>query len=128
MKLAGSMNSKEIKSLKRLQSELEGAGYDVREIALAADGQPAAIVARKEDSKTPLRVMIASARTLLRAVEEVDIGEAISPEESETLSATCLTLRIALEKIKVRKVKKLGGIAHQELAKTIQRAEDELDD
>jgi hypothetical protein len=126
--LPGGMNPEEVAAIRRLQKELEGAGYDVREVALTGGGHPVAVVARREDGKTPIRTLVAAARSLLRAAEAVEEGEAVSPEEAETLAAARLTLRVARGRLAVRRMKTIGGAAHRQMADAVERGEEDLDE
>lgn len=124
IELPGGLKAGEVKALRRLQAELEGAGYQVREVSILGGGVPAAIVARREDGKTPIRTFVAACRSLLRAAEGIEEGENISPEEAETLAAARLTIRNARELLRVRRMKTVGSNAHAEMADAVDAAED----
>ena len=126
--LAGGMKPAELSALRKLQSELEGAGYEVREVALSGGGHPVAIVARREDGKTPIRTFVAACRSLLRAAEGIEDGEKISPEEAETMAAARLTLRVAQDRTEIGRMKTLGENAHLDMATTVDAQEDVYDE
>lgn len=125
--LAVGFDPAEVAALKRLQRELEAAGYRVAELGFFGRKTPVAVVAKREDGKAPIRTFIAACRSLLRAAEEIKDGEAISPEEQETIAAVRLTARVAAGRLIVRRMKTIGGEAHHQMAEAVNRVEEVLD-
>jgi len=125
LELPAQLKPEEVEAMRRLQRELEQAGYAVRQLALAPGGNPLAVVARREDGKQPLRTLIAACRTLLRASEEISLGErGISAEEAETLAAARLTLRQTRQLLTVKRRETVGACAHREMARAVEKSED----
>lgn len=126
--LAGGYSSNELKALRRLERSLAADGYDVAKVALGAGGRPAAVVYLGRPSD-PFRLMMTAARTFLRAVESVGVGDGngieVGADDLETLATLRVTARVVSEHVvpEGEPPETVGEVAHVDFARAALRGD-----
>jgi len=126
--LPGSLDSNELRAIKRLAKELSADGYRVAKVALGAGGAPAAVVYAERKAEPVVRMVIA-ARSFLRAADDFEGNEPeVTAEEFETLQALRTTARRVATNAKVLLDEtgkpNLGEVAHMEFGRQARRGAD----
>lgn len=125
MELAGSMSPDEVGKLREFQRELEGHGYEVREVAFAAGDRPSAVVLSRLRTESSVKAFVDVCRYMLSVAEEIDAEEYVSPEEAEVLSSARTALDTAWDILRVRRMKRIGTMAKMRKLGIEDRGEEE---